>query len=42
MNGSLWLYAVVAMSGAGVLALEILGTRLLGPFYGSACTCGRR
>jgi len=34
MNGSLWLYAVVAMSGAGVLALEILGTRLLGPFYG--------
>lgn len=34
MSGSLWLYVVVAMSGAGVLALEILGTRLLGPFYG--------
>ncbi|TMQ69956.1 MAG: hypothetical protein E6K80_10040 [Candidatus Eisenbacteria bacterium] len=34
MSGSLWLYVVVALSGAGVLALEILGTRLLGPFYG--------
>jgi len=34
MSGSLWLYVVVAVSGAGVLALEILGTRLLGPFYG--------
>src|SRR5678809_666061 len=34
MNGSLWLYAVVALSGAAVLALEILGTRILGPFYG--------
>jgi spermidine synthase len=29
-----WLYAVVAISGACVLAIEILGTRLLGPFYG--------
>jgi hypothetical protein len=34
VSGSLWLYVVVALSGAGVLALEILGTRLLGPFYG--------
>lgn len=34
MSGSLWLYVVVALSGAGVLALEILGTRLLGPYYG--------
>lgn len=28
------LYAVVSISGAAVLALEILGTRILGPFYG--------
>lgn len=28
------LYFVVVISGASVLALEILGTRLLGPFYG--------
>jgi spermidine synthase len=28
------LYAIVSISGAAVLALEILGTRLLGPFYG--------
>jgi spermidine synthase len=29
-----WLSATVAISGACVLAIEILGTRLLGPFYG--------
>ncbi len=28
------LYLVVALAGGAVLALEILGTRLLGPFYG--------
>ena len=28
------LYGVVFISGAAVLALEILGTRILGPFYG--------
>jgi len=28
------LYVVVSLSGACVLALEILGTRVLGPFYG--------
>lgn len=28
------LYTVVAVSGAAVLAVEILGTRVLGPFYG--------
>ena len=28
------LYIVVFISGAAVLALEILGTRILGPFYG--------
>ena len=33
MTGA-WLYVVVALSGASVLAIEILGTRLLGPFYG--------
>ena len=30
----LGLYLVVAISGGCVLAIEILGTRLLGPFYG--------
>lgn len=28
------LYAVVSLSGGCVLAIEILGTRILGPFYG--------
>ena len=31
---SAFLYVVVFVSGAAVLALEILGTRILGPFYG--------
>lgn len=30
----LFLYVVVFLSGGAVLALEILGTRILGPFYG--------
>lgn len=29
-----FLYVVVFVSGASVLAIEILGTRILGPFYG--------
>jgi spermidine synthase len=29
-----YLYAVVLVGGAAVLAIEILGTRILGPFYG--------
>ncbi len=29
-----YIYLVVTVSGASVLALEILGTRVLGPFYG--------
>ncbi len=28
------IYMIVSVSGAAVLALEILGTRILGPFYG--------
>jgi spermidine synthase len=28
------LYLIVSMSGAAVLAVELLGTRVLGPFYG--------
>jgi spermidine synthase len=28
------LYVIVSISGASVLAVEILGTRILGPFYG--------
>ena len=28
------LYMLVSISGAAVLAVELLGTRLLGPFYG--------
>jgi spermidine synthase len=31
---SIFLYTAVAICGAAVLALEILGTRILGPFYG--------
>ena len=30
------LYAIVAVSGACVLVIEILGTRLLGPYYGTS------
>jgi hypothetical protein len=29
-----YLYVIVFISGASVLAVEILGTRILGPFYG--------
>jgi spermidine synthase len=29
-----YIYVVVTVSGASVLALELLGTRVLGPFYG--------
>ncbi|MGH7494039.1 MAG: spermidine synthase [bacterium] len=29
-----YLYVIVFISGASVLAIEILGTRILGPFYG--------
>jgi spermidine synthase len=31
---NIFLYIAVALCGAAVLALEILGTRILGPFYG--------
>jgi len=34
MNTYLLLYLLVSISGAAVLALEILGTRILGPFFG--------
>jgi predicted membrane-bound spermidine synthase len=30
----LFLYLIVAVSGAAVLSIEILGTRILGPYYG--------
>ena len=29
-----FLYVIVFVGGASVLAIEILGTRILGPFYG--------
>ena len=29
-----YLYLLISISGASVLAIEILGTRILGPFYG--------
>ena len=29
-----YLYLSISVSGASVLAIEILGTRILGPFYG--------
>src|SRR5712692_9929871 len=31
---NIYLYFVVFIGGVAVLALEILGTRILGPFYG--------
>ena len=31
---NLYLYVIVFVSGAAVLAIELLGTRVLGPFYG--------
>lgn len=34
MNRHFPLYVVVSISGAAVLAIEILGTRILGPYYG--------
>ena len=34
MSRSLPLYTIVFISGGSVLAIEILGTRILGPFYG--------
>lgn len=34
MKNRLMLYTIVAVSGASVLAMEILGTRILGPYYG--------
>jgi hypothetical protein len=30
------LYSIVAVAGACVLVIEILGTRLLGPYYGTS------
>lgn len=34
MIRKIYLYIIVLISGASVLAVEILGTRILGPFYG--------
>ncbi|HLB00925.1 MAG TPA: fused MFS/spermidine synthase [Bacteroidota bacterium] len=34
MKTRFFLHVIVAVSGASVLAIEILGTRILGPFYG--------
>ena len=34
MKRHILLYVIVSMSGAAVLAIELLGTRVLGPFYG--------
>src|SRR5262245_42111054 len=34
MSKNAYLYFVVSIAGAAVLAIEILGTRVLGPFYG--------
>jgi spermidine synthase len=34
--GSWLLYLIVSISGASVLAIEILGTRVLAPYYGSS------
>ena len=36
-NRKYWkLYMIVSVSGASILSVEILGTRVLAPFYGSS------
>lgn len=31
-----WLYLIVFMTGAGVMVIELLGTRMIAPFYGAS------
>ncbi len=35
-SSKLWLYLIVFMTGASVMVIELLGTRLIAPFYGAS------
>ncbi len=35
-NGKAWLYVTVFLTGASVMVIELLGTRLIAPFYGAS------
>jgi spermidine synthase len=34
--GKIWLYMIVFMTGASVMVIELLGTRMIAPFYGAS------
>ena len=34
--GNAWLYGTVFLTGAAVMVIELLGTRLIAPFYGAS------
>jgi hypothetical protein len=34
-QGKAWLYLIVFLTGASVMVIELLGTRLIAPFYGA-------
>jgi spermidine synthase len=35
-NNNIWLYFIVFITGASVMIIELLGTRLIAPFYGAS------
>ncbi len=35
-HGKIWLYLIVFLTGASVMVIELLGTRLIAPFYGAS------
>ena len=35
-QGKAWLYLIVFLTGASVMVIELLGTRLIAPFYGAS------
>jgi predicted membrane-bound spermidine synthase len=35
-QGKIWLYLIVFLTGASVMVIELLGTRLIAPFYGAS------
>ena len=35
-QGTAWLYFIVFLTGASVMVIELLGTRLIAPFYGAS------
>ena len=35
-QGNIWLYLTVFLTGSSVMIIELLGTRLIAPFYGAS------